>query len=163
MNLYAKDLGDRDVLTALAETPERLRQIVGRLTDDELDRAYGPAKWTARQIIDHLAQTEMVYGMRLRMALSTIDYVVQPFDQDKFMSREPRHDSREAFETFYTLRKYNLPLYRSLTKEERVIPFLHPERGQMTVWELPATLAGHDLHHLQHLEQIAGVNAGAGG
>ncbi len=155
MNPYAKDLGDRDAVVALGETAERIRQLMSGLREEDFSRPYAPGKWTAAQILDHLAQAEMVFGLRLRMALTTPDYVVQPFDQDKFMAREPRRSAREAFETYYALRRFNLPLYAGLSPEERRRTFVHPERGRMSVDDLVASVAGHDLHHLPQLEQIA--------
>ncbi len=154
-NPYQADLGGRDPLTALHENAERIRQIVAGMRDDDFERPYAPGKWTATQILDHLAQAEMVFGLRLRMALTTPGYVVQPFDQDKFMAREPRRGGREAFDTYYALRRFNLPLYRSLSPEERTRTFTHPERGPMSAGDLVDMVAGHELHHLPHLEEIA--------
>jgi len=36
------------------------------------------ARWTVGQLMLHLAQTELAFGMRFRMALTTPSYVVQP-------------------------------------------------------------------------------------
>ncbi len=155
MNPYAQDLGGRDAVRSLAETAERVRQLVAGMRDQDLERPCAPGKWTAAQILDHLAQAEMVFGLRLRMALTTPDYVVQPFDQDRFMAREPKHSGREAFDAYYALRRFNLPLYGSLSAEERDRTFTHPESGAMNAVDLVATVAGHELHHLPQLEQIA--------
>jgi uncharacterized damage-inducible protein DinB len=155
MNPYQRDLGDRDAVAALAENVERIRRLVGGMRDDDFERAYGSGKWTATQILDHLAQTEMVFGLRLRMALTVPNYVVQVFDQDKFMAREPKRSGRQAFEAYYALRRFNLPLYASLSPEERQRVFTHPERGPMNAGDLVAMIAGHELHHMPHLEQIA--------
>jgi uncharacterized damage-inducible protein DinB len=155
-NPYAQDLGTRDPLTSLADTPEKIRALVGRMHDEDFTRSYAAGKWTAVQMLDHLAQTEMIFGLRMRMALTTPGYVVQPFDQDKVMAREGRHTGREAFDVYYMLRRWNLPLYRSLTPEERERRFMHPERGELKVEDLLAMLAGHELHHVAHLEAIAG-------
>ena len=155
-NPYAPDLGTLDPLTSLAETPERIRALVGRMDDDAFTRSYATGKWTAAQMLDHLAQTEMIFGLRIRMALTMPGYVVQPFDQDKILAREGRHTGREAFDVYYQMRRWNLPLYRSLTPEERALRFMHPERGELKVGDLLATLAGHELHHVAHLEAVAG-------
>jgi len=155
MNPYEKDLGTRDALTALEETPERIRALVGGMQASDFERAYGPAKWTATQLLEHLVQTEMTFALRLRMALTAEDYVVQPYDQDKFIAREPAHSGREAFEAYDILRRWNLPLYRSLTDDERMRRFTHPERGVITPDDRLRMLAGHELHHLEQLEQVA--------
>ncbi len=158
-NPYEHDLGTRDPLTVLADTPEKIRTLVSRMHDEDFTRTYDAGKWTAAQLLDHLAETEMMFGVRMRMALIVPDFIVQPFDQDKMMAREGRHTGREAFDAYYTLRRWNLPLYRELTPEDRERRFMHPERGQMKVADLLHLLAGHDLHHLAQIESAIGVRS----
>src|SRR2546425_3805937 len=87
-NPYSKDLGDNDPLAALRETPERIRTVVSGWSPADFDRSYAPGKWSARQILIHLAQTELALGNRARMALSTPNYAAQAFDQDRWMEIE---------------------------------------------------------------------------
>jgi hypothetical protein len=154
VNPYAKDLGSRDPIVALGETPERIRDVVGRMTPGDFGRSYASDKWDARRILLHLAHTEMAFGMRLRMALATAHYVVQPFDQDAWMAREPPLEGLTALGAYLELRRLNLPLFRSLTPEERGRTIWHPERGPVTIGWIVELLGGHDLHHLAQLEQI---------
>ncbi|MBE3073088.1 MAG: DinB family protein [Acidobacteria bacterium] len=155
MNPYQASLGSRDPLTSLAETPDRIRELVGRMGTADFTRPHAPGKWNAREILVHLAQAEMAFGMRVRLALSSATYVVQPFDQDAWMAREPLVEATAALAAYYAMRRWNLPLFRSLSPEERAKTFQHPERGAITISTLLETLAGHELHHLTHLERIA--------
>jgi hypothetical protein len=155
-NPYGKALGDRDTMRALCDTPERLRALAERMTPAQFAGSYAPGKWTAQQLFLHLAQTELAFSMRVRMALTTDAYVVQPFDQDSWLRREPESGGLEAARAYYALRQFNLPLYRSLTPAERATRLLHPERGEMRVEWILESLAGHELHHLAHVETVAG-------
>jgi len=155
-NPYGKALGDRNTMMALADTPERLRALAERMTPAQFASSYEPGKWTAEQLFVHLTQTELAFSMRVRMALSSEGYVVQPFDQDEWMRREPLSGGLEAARAYYAMRQFNLPLYRSLTPAERARPLHHPERGDMHVEWILESLAGHELHHLTHIETIAG-------
>ncbi len=156
-NPYEHDLGARDVLTALRETPERIRALVGGMSPADFKRTYGEGKWTVGQLLTHLAQAEVIFAQRIRMALTTPGYVVQPFDQDKMMAREAGSGGGEAFDAYYALRRWNLVLYRTLSREERERRFTHPERGEINVEDLLVTTAGHELHHLAQLEQALGT------
>jgi len=156
MNPYAASLGDGDALAALAGTPARVRAIVSAIGPGGMSRSYAPGKWDARQLLVHLAQTELAFGVRARMALTTDGYVVQPFDQDRWMAREPVVHGDVALAAYEGMRALNLALFRSLSLEERRRSFRHPERGQLEIEEIPALLAGHELHHLKHFEAIAG-------
>jgi len=160
-NPYGAALGDMDVMRALADTPERLRSLAERMTPDQYAQSYAPSKWTAGQLFLHLAQTELAFNMRVRMAITTEAYVVQPFDQDAWMAREPMVSGIDAFRGYYAMRQFNMPLYRSLTPAERRRPLTHPERGPMLVEWILETLAGHERHHLKHVETIAAGHGGS--
>lgn len=155
-NPYGKALGDRDTMRALADTPERLRAIAERMTPAQFAGSYAPGKWSVQQLFLHLAQTELAFSMRVRMAITSEGYVVQPFDQDDWLRREPESGGLDAARAYYALRQFNLPLYRSLTPAERARRLHHPERGDMHVEWILESLAGHELHHLAHVETVAG-------
>ena len=155
MSPYETSLGSQDPLVALAETPERIREFIGRMGMADFTRPFAPGKWNAREILIHLAHAEMAYGFRVRLALSTEPYVVQPFDQDAFIAREPLLEATAALAAYYAMRRWNLPLFRSLSPDERAKTFVHPERGEININTLLATVAEHELHHLAQLQQIA--------
>src|SRR3954464_3997654 len=128
-NPYAADLGDRDVLDALAETPGRIRALVDRWSDADFERTYAPGKWSVRKILVHLAQTELALGTRARFALSQADYTAQPFSQDDWLPLDAAIDARTALDVYTTLRRLNAPMFGRLTPAERNRPFAHPEYG----------------------------------
>ena len=154
-NPYGLDLGDREPLTALAETPARIRSLVESWSEQDFERSYAPGKWPARKILAHLAQTELALTTRARFALTAENYQAQSFDQDQWMPLDEHVDARTALETYTTLRKMNLAMWRSLTDAQMKRPFFHPEFGTLDVAWIAAQMAGHDIHHLKQFEQIA--------
>ena len=74
---YSEDLGDREPLSAMNDAADRVRSLAGGWTAAQFERTYAPGKWTARQILTHLAQTEIALGNRARMALATPGSVAQ--------------------------------------------------------------------------------------
>jgi|WetSurMetagenome_2_1015567.scaffolds.fasta_scaffold94045_2 uncharacterized damage-inducible protein DinB len=155
MNPYAASLGNRDVLDVLATTPERIRMLVSTLGASGVLRSHAPGKWNVEHVLVHLAQTELVFGLRARMAVTADDYVVQPMDQDRWMAAEPPTDATTALAAYEALRAMNLAFFRALTPEQRSRAFVHPERGAMQVWDIAAAMAGHELHHLGQIESVA--------
>jgi hypothetical protein len=154
-NPYAAALGNRDALTALGETPERIRALVQGWPADRWEKTYAPGKWTARQILTHMAQTELALTTRARFAASATGYTAQPFSQDDWIALDSHADAHTALDAYLALRKFNLAMFRNLTAEQRDRPFSHPEHGELTPLWIAAQLAGHDLHHLAQLQQIA--------
>jgi uncharacterized damage-inducible protein DinB len=152
---YAADLAGREPIASLAEAASIIHDVCSPFDAARWARSYAPGKWTARQILVHLAQIEMVFGVRVRFALSTGAYVVQPFDQDPFIEVEGTLiDGTTALASFLAQRAMNLQLFRKLTPAQLATQFHHPERGRMTVAELIAYLAGHDWRHVGQLRQI---------
>lgn len=153
-NPYGADLGGRDPYLALSETPQRIRAVVERWSDAQFERSYAPGKWTARKILVHLAQTELALGTRARFALTHDNYAAQSFDQDAWMPLDAGMDARTALDAYTALRRMNLALWKGLSEDQRNRTFSHPEFGELTVDWIARQMAGHDLHHLPHFEQI---------
>jgi len=156
-NPYASLLGTRDAFHVAAQTPERLSDLTGKLGDKGMERSYAPGKWSARMILCHLADSELVFAFRLRQALAEPHHVIQPFDQDAWASSysSPNLSGKAALNTFLALRQWNLSLLKNVPQAAFAKPVSHPERGSMTFQVLVETMAGHDLNHLRQLDGIA--------
>jgi uncharacterized damage-inducible protein DinB len=153
-NPYEKYVTGEDVVRSLERTPRRIEHIVSSWPEDAFERSHAPGKWTARQLLTHLAQAEIVFGNRLRFGLAEDGYVIQPFDQDAWIGAEPKADGHSALVAYLGLRQMNLALCRSLTSEQRGRTFTHPEHGAVTVDWVMTFFAGHERHHLPQLEAI---------
>lgn len=146
-------LGKDDPLASLAAMPQRLEELLLRL---EPDKSYAPGKWTAREIVCHLADTELAMGFRFRQILAQDNHTVQPFDQDAWAARYGGLPIGLAYETFKALRAWNLALLRGLSEEDLERSYYHPEREEWESLRLMVRFwAGHDLNHLGQLEVIA--------
>jgi uncharacterized damage-inducible protein DinB len=153
-NPYAEDLGDRVPIEALADTADRIRRLVERWSADDCERSYAPGKWSARQILVHLAQTELALSTRARFALAQPGYSAQAFSQDDWLSIDGGADARTALAAYTSLRSLNLVMWKRLTQEQLDRAFSHPEYGDLTVGWIMAQMAGHDIHHLKQLHAI---------
>ena len=154
-NPYGAELAGREPKASLAEAAEALRTICQPFDASRWSRSYATGKWTAAQILVHLAQIEMVFGVRARFALTTGGYVVQVFEQDPFVEIEGvAVDGPTALNAFLALRAMNVQLFRALTSQQLAQEFVHPERGVITVANLIAHLAGHDWRHVEQLRSI---------
>jgi hypothetical protein len=148
-------LGDQDPITVLQQTPSRLEHLLETLSPADIETSYEEGKWTAREILAHLADVELMLGYRLRQAVAETKYQIQVMDQDIWATRYKRLEPTLAVETFRALRSWNLALFSTFGLEDWNKEVSHPERGTETVDLMVSFLAGHDLNHLQQLEQIA--------
>jgi len=151
---YTKYLGDRDPLAVIADNIERVGTLARGWTADRFERSYAPGKWSARQILTHLAQTEFALGTRARMAVATPGYVAQAWDQDSWIGLDARLDGAAALAAFLAAARMNLVCFEGLSDAQRAIGFEHPEYGTISVDWIIHQMAGHHINHLRQLEQV---------
>lgn len=151
---YTNDLEDREPLAAMRDNALRLTSLTRGWAPGDYERSYAPGKWTARQVIVHLAHTELALGVRARMALAAPNYTAQPFDQDAWLARETRLGGADAVVAFVTISGMNAALFEGLSQPDRQIAMSHPQYGSITVDWIIHLLPGHQLHHLRQLEAI---------
>ena len=152
MNPYAAWLDGQDPLPIIQQTDSLLRQSVEAHTAaGSLDQPRGEGKWSARQILVHLADTEIVFAMRLRQSVAEEHHVIQPFDQDAWARDYSTADADAALSVFAAVRTWNLQFIRAQPDDMAGKLLRHPERGTMTFRTLVETMAGHDRNHLAQL------------
>ncbi|MBA3913317.1 MAG: DinB family protein, partial [Acidobacteriales bacterium] len=115
-----------------------------------------PDKWSVAQIVAHLADAEIANAWRFRQILSSNQIEIQAYDQGAWAAtfdyehRDPRH----SLEQFRVLRNSNVALLKSVPRRLWENYGLHQERGKESVAHLMKMVAGHDLNHLQQMEQL---------
>lgn len=151
---YTPDLEGRDPVVAIRDTVAAVAQLVASFSPDQFEQPYAPGRWSARQILIHLAQSELALGTRVRMALTTPDYVAQPFSQDAWLAREAGVSGADAAGAFVALAAFNADFYETLTADDRQTAIAHPEYGSITVDWVIHQQAGHQVHHLRQLQGV---------
>jgi uncharacterized damage-inducible protein DinB len=159
MNPYAGHLGERSPLDVISETPHRLAELVETIGAARLEASPAPGKWSARDILCHLADAEVVFAFRFRQTLAEDHHVIQPFDQDVWAKTYSVCDAKVALAVLSAVRAWNLALIRGVQSPDLTKPVTHPERGTMTFQTLVETMAGHDRNHIKQLEAIASHGA----
>jgi hypothetical protein len=156
-NPYDRFLDGRPLEAILATTPAEIADLLKAIGPEKVSTSPAPGKWSAAEIVCHLADCELVFGFRLRQTLAEDAPTVQPFDQDKWAATYAGIPAAQALEVFSAMRGWNRLLIGAALPEaaERVVT--HPERGAMTFKTLVETMAGHDLNHLAQLRRLAGA------
>jgi hypothetical protein len=145
-------------LTVQAATSKKLERLIKGVPTAKLRKRPAPGKWSASEILAHLAETEIVAGFRLRLILGAPGTPVPAFDQDAWVisGHYNKRDPRKSLEQFRGIREANLALLKSLTPEQWKHYGMHAERGQETIEHIARLYAGHDINHLHQIETILG-------
>lgn len=140
----------------LAEHPSRLRDAVRDLTPDQLDTPYRPDGWTVRQVVHHLADSQMHGYMRMRWALTEDVPTVPVYAQDGWAAlpdaaTQPVRSSLQLIEALY---ERWMALLRGLAATSFGRAFHHPEHGRLTVDDALQMYDWHGRHHVAHVTRL---------
>jgi DinB family protein len=123
-----------------------------------LDYTPGEGKWGIRTIVCHLADTEIVFAMRIRQMLAEDNPIIPAIEQDLWAERldYSKRKLSQAIETFRRTRADNYELLKDLPEEAFARTGQHTKRGIVTVMDMLKIFA---LHPEKHVGQIQAVRA----
>ena len=131
----------------------RLRETVDSLNDEELSRTYRDGSWTVRQLVHHIADSQLNMYQRLKLALTDENPTVPAFDQEKWaIQPDTKLPVESSIKMLEGINERIVSLGDSLTEEQLDRTFTHQENGEITVATKVAKLAWHEEHHLAHIK-----------
>lgn len=147
------DTAERERLIALYRDGYRaIVEAMHGAGEAELSARPAPDRWSAREIIHHLADSEMTAAVRLRLLLATDRPAIQGYDQDAFSERLHYDRPHEAsLEAFRYARECTAQLLERLTEEEWLREGTHSEVGTFGVFQWLETYAPHAHRHARQM------------
>jgi uncharacterized damage-inducible protein DinB len=149
-------LGARNPFDVLRATTADLRRVLDGLSAKQVTQPEAEGKWSIRDVLQHLADSELVWGYRLRMVLAHDRPSLTGYDQDRWAERLRYDvaDAEQALQDFSVLRRSNLRLLDRTSDDDLKRVGVHAERGEESVEHMIRLYAGHDLLHVRQLERI---------
>ena len=148
----------QDPLTAQAQAPNLLAELIANVPSERLKARPAPEKWSVGEILAHLAEDEIATAWRYRQMVEHNGPALAGFDQDLW-ARLGDYGVRvpeESLTLFRLLRNSNLQFLSALNPEQWECFGMHAERGRITVRDLAAHMAGHDANHIEQIRNILG-------
>jgi DinB superfamily len=136
--------------------PEVLAMVLTGVFGEEEDFAPAHGKWSARQIIAHLADAELVGAHRIRQVIAEDNPTLIAFDQDAWTRNldYARRKPKQSLEAFRRIRAENYELLKELPESAFERTGNHSENGPMTLRTLLEGYAQHAESHARQLQQI---------
>lgn len=155
---YIGTVPDGDIRQTLEHSAGSLRDFYGRIPEAKGSFAYAPGKWTIREVVGHVADSERVFAYRA-LRFGRGDATPLPgFDQEIYVpnSNVAARPWRALLDDLFTVRTASVNLFRSFTDRD------WERRGEAsgvvtTVRAIAWILAGHELHHRQILTDRYGL------
>ena len=153
---------ERDAL--IDQYEDGLRAVSAALegiTEPELEAREAPGEWSPREIVHHLADSEMTSALRLRLLIAQDNPTILGYDQEAFVRRlyadRPIEPSLAAFGA---ARAATVPILRRLGETRWARAGTHSESGRYTVEDW---LRIYGVHAHDHADQIRRARATVAG
>ncbi|MDT8413804.1 MAG: DinB family protein [Flavobacteriaceae bacterium] len=138
------------VIQALKDSHNAFLEIISPLSDDALNMRYAPGKWTIKEIIGHLCDSERIFANRI-LRFARFDKTDLPgFDEDLFAanSNAATRTKDSLLAEFSTVRGGSILLFQSF--QETWYTNIGTIGGNnMSVRALGYIMSGHQLYHLE--------------
>ena len=129
-------------------------QALQGISERELDALPAPGKWSAREIVHHLADSEMTSAIRLRRLIAEDRPGIQGYDQDEYARRlyydRPIQPSLEAFRA---ARETTAQILERMTEAQWGREGTHSESGRYTVDRWLEIYADHAHNHADQIRR----------
>lgn len=128
--------------------------ILSKLSDEEWNHKYAPEKWTVKEVMMHIMDTERIFAYRgLRTARN--DQTPMPgFDQNDYVPfyNAAQRSGSSIMAEYESIRKSTITLFENLHEED--FGRLGEASGSpISALSLGFMIAGHEIHHVQLLHE----------
>jgi hypothetical protein len=150
-------IDERQELISQYETGyEEVVKSLEEFPDDQLSARPLPGKWSAREIVQHLADSEMNAAIRLRRLLAEERPVIHAYDQDDYALRlnYNERDMAPALESLRSSRATTAQLLARMTDEDWQREGWHPEIGLYTIENWLKIYAVHAHNHASQIRRL---------
>jgi hypothetical protein len=148
-------LNGDDPVAVMRSTLEEVPRLVANAQRERLTRAPAPGEWSPRDVLNHLADSDLIHAVRLRMIVTQDRPLIVGYDQEAWTSRFGGLDAEplDTVQRWQVLRRSNLRMYESFTEQEWERVGMHSERGPESARLNVQLLAGHDRMHLDQFRR----------
>ena len=151
---YVAEAGEIPVLEQLAVQVDDTVRLLQPLSEQQAGYRYAPDKWTVREVVGHVIDTERVFAGRALHFARRDPAPLPGFDQDPWVveARSEERPLRSLLAELEAVRRSTLALFRSFPTDA------WDARGmasgvEFTVRAVLFIIAGHELHHRRVLEE----------
>jgi len=151
---YISLVAGNDILTTLDEQRRQTLLVLSGRSEADGDFHYAPGKWSAKEVLGHMCDTERVFAYRALRIARADQTPMEGFEQDDYVRNGPfaYRPLSDLIEEYIAVRRATLSLLRNLDEaawSRRGIA----NQNEVSVRGLAYIIAGHELHHRRILEE----------
>ena len=145
---------DISIIEYLEKSQYDFEVLMRYLPKEKHDFAYAEGKWTVKELIQHIIDTERIFCYRALCFARNDKTSLPGFDQDIFVDNDTANerDYYDLLDEMSTLRKSSIQLYKSFS-EEALLRIGVASENKMSVRALGYLFSGHQIHHLNVVKE----------
>jgi hypothetical protein len=145
-------------LEILSQTPATLSSLLGNLSEGWTSSREGAATWSPSDVVRHLVQGEEInWIQRVKVIIAQgEDISFKAYDRFAYIEECKNKSLEELLTKFALLRSENIAAVRQLniTPDKFELVGVHPDLGRVTLQQLIAAWAAHDLNHIAQIVRV---------
>jgi len=144
----------QDIETALVESHNHLIQVIHPLSDEQMNFAYEEGKWSIKELMQHLIDTERIFVYRALRFARNDSTELPGYDHESYNaeSNAKQKSKDQLLKEFVAVHRATIMFFNQLPVEA-----LHRKGKasgeEMVVNQIAHIIAGHTQHHLSVVEE----------
>lgn len=151
---YVSKVPEGDLIAQLKNQTATTLALYQTISEEQWNSAYAPGKWTIKELLVHLLDSERVFAYRALRIARGDQTPLAGFEQDDYIptSEANLRNVDDLLEDYQHLRASTISLIKSFTPT--MLARMGTASGaEISVRALCAIMAGHELHHRQIIEE----------
>ncbi len=151
---YIQIAPDLEITSSLKETYQATITFFENLATDKLEYRYAEGKWTPKEILQHLMDTERIFAYRALRIARMDETPIPGFEQDDYVmpSKAHQRNIQDLLEEYKSIRQASISLFKSFD-EEMWARMGTASGSPMSARAAASILPGHELHHIQVIQE----------
>jgi hypothetical protein len=155
---YISLVPDGDLLAQLERQARETVTLLRGVSEDQSQYRYAPGKWSIREVVGHLSDSERVFAYRALTFAREDPTALPSFDENTWAAKSNAgsRSLKDLAAEFVTVRQSTLALFRSFTNEHFARSGVASDHA-ISVRALAYIITGHERHHVKILHDRYGV------
>jgi uncharacterized damage-inducible protein DinB len=151
---YISLIAEQDIVGVLERQLKETAALLATRSEQEGDFRYAPGKWSVKEVIGHVTDTERIFAYRVLRIARNDSTPIEGFEQDDYVRFGPfAHCSlADLAEEFSLVRRATLAMLTKLDQQAWTRRGV-ANQSEISARALAWIIAGHELHHRGVLEE----------
>lgn len=147
---YLDKVGDEPLIKSLMDGKVKTIEFFSSIPESKLNYSYEDSKWTVKEVLIHIIDTERVFNYRALQFARSNDVSIEGFDENEFVKNANVHHRRleNILDEYKTVSESSISLFKSFS-EDSLLKIGKANNTDMSVRAIGFLICGHEMHHVQ--------------